>query len=122
MSRRTERGARGAAPAFLFAALGDGTRLRLIQRLSVGHPCSISELSAKSRVTRQAITKHLRVLENAGLIESARRGRETRFTFSPARLDAARDYLDEVAQQWDDALARLKAHVETATRPKPRRR
>jgi DNA-binding transcriptional ArsR family regulator len=116
MSRKSEPTALASArlSAALFAALGDGTRLQLIQRLSLGDPCSISELSTDAHVTRQAITKHLRVLETAGLIEGARLGREMRFTFTPVRIDAARDYLDQVSKQWDDALNRLKAFVETA--------
>jgi DNA-binding transcriptional ArsR family regulator len=120
MSQRTNPAARAAtrAQATLFAALGDSTRLQLIQTLSLGTPRSISELSNDSHVTRQAITKHLRVLESAGLVSGARLGRETRFTFSPEQLDAAREYLADVARQWDAALGRLKAFVEAGPKKK----
>ena len=101
---------RDAAP--LFAALGDETRLRLLIRLSSGGPGSITQLSAKSAVTRQAITKHLRVLADAGLVRSSRRGRERVWDLEPRRLDDAHAYLSRISKQWDDALGRLKAFVE----------
>ena len=101
---------RDAAP--LFAALGDETRLRLIVRLSSGGPRSITQLSAKSNVTRQAITKHLRVLSDAGLVRSTRRGREQIWDLETKRLADAHDYLDRISQQWDDALDRLRRFVE----------
>lgn len=100
------------APAALFAALGDGTRLALLNRLAREGPRSIVSLSAEAHVTRQAVTKHLRVLERAGLVRSDRAGRESRFVARPEPIDAARAYLDSVSAQWDDALGRLKAHVE----------
>ena len=101
---------RDAAP--LFAALGDETRLRLIMRLSSGGPGSITHLSAKSAVSRQAITKHLRVLADAGLVRSSRRGRERVWDLEPKRLADAHAYLDRISQQWDAALDRLKQFVE----------
>ncbi|MDQ2665705.1 MAG: metalloregulator ArsR/SmtB family transcription factor [Gemmatimonadota bacterium] len=101
---------RDAAP--LFAALGDETRLRLIVRLSSGGPGSITQLSAKSDVSRQAITKHLRVLSDAGLVRSTRKGREQVWDLEPKRLDDAHAYLDRISKQWDEALDRLKAFVE----------
>jgi DNA-binding transcriptional ArsR family regulator len=101
---------RDAAP--LFAALGDETRLRLVLRLSSGGPGSITQLSAKSAVSRQAITKHLRVLADAGLVRSTRRGRAQVWDLEPGRLADAHDYLDRISQQWDAALARLKRFVE----------
>jgi DNA-binding transcriptional ArsR family regulator len=99
-------------PATLFAALGDETRLLLITRLSGGEPHSISQLTAGSRLTRQAVTKHLRVLENVGIVRSRRAGRESRYQFNPEPLAEPREYLDFVSQQWDHALARLKTFVE----------
>jgi DNA-binding transcriptional ArsR family regulator len=99
-----------AAP--LFAALGDETRLRLVARLSAEGPGSIARLSERSGVTRQAITKHLRVLEGAGLARSARRGRERVWSLEPRRLDDAHAFLDAVSRRWDDALERLRALVE----------
>ncbi len=101
---------RDAAP--LFAALGDETRLRLIVRLSSGGPGSITQLSAKSDVSRQAITKHLRVLSDAGLVRSTRRGREQVWDLEPKRLVDAHAYLDRISKQWDEALDRLKTFVE----------
>ena len=101
---------RDAAP--LFAALGDETRLRLLIRLSSGGPGSITQLSAKSAVTRQAITKHLRVLADAGLVRSSRRGRERVWDLEPKRLEDAHAYLERISKQWDDALGRLRQFVE----------
>jgi DNA-binding transcriptional ArsR family regulator len=102
--------ARTAAP--LFAALGDETRLQLLLRLSSGGPESIAQLSATASVSRQAITKHLKVLAEAGLVRGRRRGREHIWQLQPKRLADARDYLDQISRQWDDALDRLKAFVE----------
>ena len=102
---------RDAAP--LFAALGDETRLRLLVRLSSGGPGSIARLSMKSQVTRQAITKHLQVLSEAGLVRSSRQGRERIWELEPKRLADAHRYLDRISQEWDDALDRLKRFVET---------
>ena len=101
---------RDAAP--LFAALGDETRLRLINRLSSGGPGSITQLSAKSDVSRQAITKHLRVLADAGLVRSTRRGREQVWDLETKRLADAHEYLEKISQQWDEALDRLRKFVE----------
>src|SRR5258705_7923524 len=78
------RRARDHAP--LFAALGDRTRLALLARLSGGSPLSISRLSEGSPVTRQAITKHLRVLQSAGLVRGERSGRERLFRLAPVPL------------------------------------
>jgi DNA-binding transcriptional ArsR family regulator len=100
-------------PAPIFAALGDRTRLSLLGRLGDGTARSITVLSADTHLTRQAVTKHLRVLERAGLVRALKHGRENRFTIEPGRIDTARSYLDQVARQWDDALARLKAFVES---------
>ncbi|MEQ8701404.1 MAG: winged helix-turn-helix domain-containing protein [Bauldia litoralis] len=100
----------GLAP--VFAALGDRTRLSLLTRLSDGQARSIAALSAGTALTRQAVTKHLRVLEKAGLVCRDRVGRESRYAFRAAPLADARSYLDEVSAQWDDALGRLKAFVE----------
>ena len=98
--------------ARIFAALGDETRLAVLASLCDGEPRSISRLTDGTNLTRQAVTKHLRVLENAGVVRSIRAGRENLFAFEPGPLGEARDYLDRVSQQWDDALQRLKAFVE----------
>jgi DNA-binding transcriptional ArsR family regulator len=100
------------AHAPVFAALGDETRLALLARLASGSACSIAQLTAGSRLTRQAITKHLQVLEKAGILRHSRMGRESRFAFDPQPLDGIRGYLEEVSAQWDDALSRLKSFVE----------
>lgn len=98
--------------AIVFAALGDETRLALVVRLSDGKPHSIAHLTEGSRLTRQAITKHLRVLEGAGLVRSVRAGRESLFEFQPEPLEEMKRYLNQVSEQWDQALLRLKSFVE----------
>ena len=98
--------------AALFAALGDPTRLRLVSRLSGGGPLSITRLTAGSRVTRQAVTKHLRVLQGAGLVRGNRKGRESIWSLEDRRLEQARRYLAEISRQWDETLGRLKRFVE----------
>jgi DNA-binding transcriptional ArsR family regulator len=102
--------AEGSAP--LFAALGDKTRLRLVALLCDEGPMSITRLTAGSHVTRQAITKHLQVMEEAGLTRSARRGRESVWQLDHRRLEDARRYLDLISKQWDDALGKLREFVE----------
>lgn len=98
--------------ALIFAALGDETRLRLVKRLSASGPQSISRLARGASVTRQAVTKHLRVLEGAGLACSSRSGRERVWELESAPLGIARDYLSSISAQWDAALDRLKVFVE----------
>ena len=96
----------------LFAALGDKTRLSLLLKLSGGSLFSITRLTEGSSITRQAITKHLRVLEASGLIRSIRQGRENLFLLEPKAIAEARGALELISQQWDQALERLKAFVE----------
>jgi len=98
--------------AAVFAALGDATRLSVLARLARGEPASISRLTAGTHLTRQAVTKHLRVLEGAGVVRSVRVGRENRFALEPKPLAEIRDYLALVSRQWDAALMRLKALLE----------
>ncbi len=98
--------------AAVFAALGDETRLSVLATLSRGEPQSISRLTAGTRMSRQAVSKHLRVLQDAGVVRNVRAGRESLFELEPRPIADLRDYLDEVSRQWDDALARLKAFVE----------
>jgi DNA-binding transcriptional ArsR family regulator len=98
--------------AVLFAALGDRTRLALLQQLSRRGPASISALAGSFHVTRQGVTKHLHVLAAAGVIDGRRRGRERVWAVNPTRLAEGQRYLDIIARGWDAALARLKAHVE----------
>ena len=96
----------------MFAALSDATRLSLVATLAGGRTRSITELTTGTRLTRQAVTKHLRVLEGVGLVRSNRSGRESLFELDPAPLAELRAYLEHVSEQWDQALARLKAFVE----------
>jgi len=98
--------------ALVFAALGDETRLLLIAKLSEGRVYSIAQLTQGTEVTRQAVTKHLRVLEDAGIVHSVHKGRENLFEFDPRPMDELRAYLDRVSADWDQALQRLKAFVE----------
>jgi DNA-binding transcriptional ArsR family regulator len=98
--------------ARIFAALGDETRLILVAKLSANSPRSLSQLTAGSRLTRQAITKHLRVLQHAGVVISRRHGRESLYAFSPRRIAEMQKYLQHVSDQWDQALLRLKSFVE----------
>jgi len=104
--------ARGRVHAPVFAAFGDETRLSLVAKLSGGQPCSISQLTKGSRLTRQAVTKHLRVLESVGIVHSVRAGRESLFELDPAPIAKMKEYLDFVSEQWDQALARLKSFIE----------
>lgn len=101
---------KGSAP--LFAALGDETRLRLVSRLCDDGPMSITKLTAGSKITRQAISKHLRVMEEACLVHSTRHGRESVWRLDQQRLEDARRYLDLISKQWDHALGRLREFVE----------
>lgn len=98
--------------ARLFAALGDLTRLQLVTRLSSQGPRSIALLQRRSNVTRQAITKHLEVLSNAGLVRSSRRGRERIWELTPRRLADASEYIERISREWDVALQRLTSFVE----------
>ena len=107
---RVERTVAGAA--LVFAALGDPTRLALLQRLSRGGPASITVLADNFATTRQAITKHLHVLAAAGVIDGQRRGREHVWAINASRLAEAERHLQTIARGWDDALTRLKRHLE----------
>jgi DNA-binding transcriptional ArsR family regulator len=102
---------RAGEPATLFAALGDEKRLRLLARLARG-PGSISHLAEGSGITRQGVTKHLRVLARAGLVRGRRRGKESVWQLERKRLDEARRSLELISQQWDVALGKLKLYVE----------
>ena len=96
----------------VFAALGDARRLQLVSRLCADGPLSITRLSEGVGVTRQAVTKHLRALADAGLVRDTRRGRERIWALEPRRLERARRSLDQIAGQWDMAIGRLKTLVE----------
>jgi DNA-binding transcriptional ArsR family regulator len=114
MLRKSPSRAAARRPTYapLFAALGDETRLLLIASLSTAQPRSISQLTQGHKLTRQAITKHLRILESAGIVRGERSGRQSLFEFDPRPLKEIREYLDLVSAQWDQALSRLKSFVE----------
>ena len=96
----------------LFAALGDETRLALLATLSSGQPRSISQLTRGTRLTRQAVAKHLRVLANAGMVRCVRAGRESLYEYQPQAIVQMHQYLESVSREWDQALSRLQAFVE----------
>jgi DNA-binding transcriptional ArsR family regulator len=98
--------------ASVFAALGDETRLRLVARLCSDGPMSITKLTAGFPITRQAITKHLHVMENAGVVRSVQQGRESVWQLEQKRLADARRHLQVISAQWDETLGRLKSFVE----------
>jgi DNA-binding transcriptional ArsR family regulator len=97
----------------MFAALGDETRMRLVARLCEGGPLSITRLTAGSKMSRQAVTKHLAALSQAGLVRSDRAGRERIWRLETKRLVEAGRYLSAISEQWDAALERLRRLVET---------
>ena len=97
----------------MFAALGDETRLKLISRLSDAGPQSIASLADGFDISRQAISKHLRVISAAGLARSEQRGREVVWQLEPHALTHAQRYLDVISKDWDDKLRRLKDLVES---------
>ena len=99
-------------PAPVLAALGDTTRLELVSRLIDGQARSIAQLTEGLSLTRQGITKHLRILEQAGIVNSSRVGRESRFTYVSEPIEQVRSYLGRVSAQWDGALSRLKTLVQ----------
>lgn len=107
--------ARAAAAAPVFAALGDPQRMLLVSRLARNQALSITELTEGSAITRQAVTKHLRVLQQAGVARSRRSGRETLWTLDQRPLARARAQLDAIARQWDAAIERLRDFVEDET-------
>jgi DNA-binding transcriptional ArsR family regulator len=96
----------------IFAALGDETRLRLIAVLCAGGAMSIAQLTSGTDITRQAVTKHLHVLADAGLVQDIKIGRERLWEFEPTQVEEARRLLEMISQQWDHALNKLKMTVE----------
>jgi len=116
MSPATDRPASSSAAltrsAAIFAALGDATRLRLVAMLCAGGALSIAQLTAGTAITRQAVTKHLNVLAEAGLVSDLHRGRERLWEFEPSRLDEGRKALDAISAEWSRSLKRLKRFVE----------
>ena len=111
MSAKHNSGAR--AKAAVFAALGDETRLSLLTKLCSGQRYSIAQLTEGTKLTRQAVTKHLRVLERVRIVHGTRAGRESLFAFDPRPVIEMKEYLELVSKQWDGALERLKTFVES---------
>lgn len=118
MSRSRKRlESEAATQARVFAALGDETRLAIVRKLAGGEPHSIAELTVdvtegRTKITRQGVTKHLRVLEAAGLVHSIRSGRENLFEINPLPINDLREYLELVSAQADEKLLTLKSFVE----------
>ena len=110
MSKRADR--QLVSAALLFAALGDPTRLALLDRLSDRGPASITTLTDAFALTRQGISKHLQVLASAGVIDGRREGRAHVWAINPDRLAEARRHLELISRDWASALTRLKTHVE----------
>lgn len=98
--------------AHTFAALGDETRLALIARLCRVSQQSISQLAEGTKLTRQAVTKHLQILERVGLVRSHRKGRETLFEFDVTPIETMTQYLDLVSGQWEKKLTDLQKFLD----------
>ncbi|HLJ84670.1 MAG TPA: metalloregulator ArsR/SmtB family transcription factor [Candidatus Eremiobacteraceae bacterium] len=98
--------------AAILAALGDESRLQIIAKLCRGGPLSVTNLAGGADISRQAVTKHMQALHEAGLVRSERRGRERIWQLEPKRLEEVRRYLAKISDQWDHALIRLKSFVE----------
>jgi len=95
----------------VFSALSDPTRRFVVETLAARGDATATELAAELPVTRQAVTKHLAALREAGLVDARRSGRETRYRLTPAPLGDAVSWLEEVSERWDDRLAALKRHL-----------
>jgi DNA-binding transcriptional ArsR family regulator len=104
--------ARLLAAAPVFAALGDETRLRIVDRLSHQGPMPVVELTEGTNMSRQAVSKHLGALQDAGLLRSARVGRQRIWELEPKGLDQVQRQLEKISRQWDEAIERLRAFVE----------
>lgn len=117
MSARSDIGLPGIAQsrealACIFAALGDPTRLKLVAVLCAGGAFSIAQLTANTDMSRQAVTKHLQVLANAGVVRDIKLGRERHWQLDPVQIEEARRTLEVIGRQWDVALGKLKAFAE----------
>jgi ArsR family transcriptional regulator, cadmium/lead-responsive transcriptional repressor len=102
-------------PAPVFTALSDPTRREVIRRLSASGPSTLGELAAELPVTRQAISKHLVVLEEAGLVATVDEGRRRRYRLTPQPLADAMDWMVDVGAGWDERLDALRTHVERSS-------
>jgi DNA-binding transcriptional ArsR family regulator len=95
----------------VFAALADPTRRQVIRALSQQGAATATGLAAALPVTRQAVTKHLSALADAGLVTATRRGREKVYQISPQPLTAAVSWMADLGARWDERLAALRDHV-----------
>ena len=103
----------GDSVAGVFAALGDATRLKLVAVLCAGGALSITQLTANTDISRQAVTKHLHTLADAGVVRDIKHGRERLWQIEPAKIDEAKAALDAIGKAWEQALGRLKAFAES---------
>ena len=105
----------------LWSAVGDPTRRRVLDVLLDRGEATATVVAGELPVTRQAVAKHLAVLDRAGLVEGRRQGREVRYAIRPQRLDAATRSMAQVAAEWDARLAAIKRIAEAAAREQRRR-
>jgi DNA-binding transcriptional ArsR family regulator len=101
------------ALACVFSALGDPIRLKLVVMLCTGEAFSITQLTANTHISRQGVTKHLRVLASAGLVSDLKMGRERVWRFDPAQIGEVRRTLEIIGKQWDESLGRIKLIAES---------
>ena len=101
-------------PGPVFSALADPNRRRLVSAIADRGPATATELAAELPVTRQAVAKHLAALNEAGLVESRREGRETRYELTPGPLGTAMDWMASVGAEWDARLAALRRHLNSS--------
>jgi DNA-binding transcriptional ArsR family regulator len=95
----------------IFSALSDPNRRYVVEALAERGEATATELATELPVTRQAVSKHLNALEDAGLVEGTRAGREVRYRLTPGNLDAAVSWIERVGAQWDERLAALRRHL-----------
>ncbi|GGL38001.1 helix-turn-helix transcriptional regulator [Phycicoccus endophyticus] len=106
----------GAADAVLFAALGDQTRLGLLAALGTGGAATATRLADPLPVTRQAVSRHLRVLEDAGLVVTSKAGRDVLYEVDVDVLRERADWLASVSRAWDRRLEDLRQRAERRDR------
>lgn len=103
------------AVAELFRALGDPTRLEMVQRLSKQESHTITSVSSDLNITRQGARKHLQILADANIIKFEPKGRDTAVKLLRDTLDEGREFIAELERQWDIRLEALKAFVEESS-------
>lgn len=101
-----------AAPGLVFAALADPTRAQIIDWLDEGGTGTATEFAARLPISRQAVSRHLKELENAGLIAGTKHGREVRYDLEAVRLKETAEWLQKRADRWEQAIQRLADHLE----------